>query len=97
MIVHKPSGKLLLNLNDPARVTTVIPTARTSVIKGHHIVSVPHMEDEVRVLRNLGFDPPAPIEHYYDWPGEAPAVHPPAYDSIVPHGEPLVVLPERDG
>lgn len=69
MIVHKPSGKLLLNLNDPARVTTVIPTARTSVIKGHHIVSVPHMEDEVRVLRNLGFDPPAPIEHYYDWPG----------------------------
>lgn len=76
MIVHKPSGKLLLNLNDPARVTTVIPTARTSVIKGHHIVSVPHMEDEVRVLRNLGFDPPAPIEHYYDWPGRhQPFIH----------------------
>lgn len=69
MIVHKPSGKLLLNLSDPARVTTVIPTAKLAVIQGRNIVSVPHMEDEVRVLRNLGFDPPAPIEHYYEWPG----------------------------
>ena len=25
--------------------------------------------EEVKVLRNLGFDPPAPIRHYYDWPG----------------------------
>lgn len=72
MIVHKQSGKLLLNLNDPERVTTVIPTAKVLNFKGHNIVAVPHREDECRVLKNLGFDPPAPIEHYYDWPGRFP-------------------------
>lgn len=72
MIVHKPSGKLLLNLNDPGRVTTVIPSARLLEYQGHNIVSVPHKEDEVRVLRNLGIDAPAPIEHQYDWPGRFP-------------------------
>ncbi len=72
MIVHKPSGKLLLNLNDPSRVTTVVPSARTLEYQGRHIVAVPHREDEVRVLRNLGFDAPAPIEHHYEWAGRHP-------------------------
>lgn len=69
MIVHKPSGKLLLNLNDPGRVTTVIPTAKALKHGEANIVVVPHREDEVRVLRNLGFDAPAPIEHRYEWGG----------------------------
>jgi len=69
MIVHKPSGKLLLNLNDPGRVTTVIPTAKALKHGEANIVVVPHREDEVRVLRNLGFDAPAPIEHHYEWGG----------------------------
>lgn len=69
MIVHRPTRKLLLNLNDPERVTTVIPSAKATVLKGQHIVAVPHGEDEVHVLRNLGIDAPAPIEYYYDWPG----------------------------
>lgn len=72
MIVHKPSGKLLLNLNDPGRVTTVIPSARLLQYQGRNIVAVPHKEDEVRVLRNLGFDAPAPIEHHYQWVGRHP-------------------------
>lgn len=69
MIVHKPSRKVLLNLKDPQRVTTVIPSARALLHQGHSIVAVPHREDEVRVLRNLGIDAPAPIEYHYDWPG----------------------------
>jgi SNF2 family DNA or RNA helicase len=72
MIVHAPSGKLLFNLNDPGRVTTVIPSARLLEYQGRSIVAVPHREDEVRVLRNLGFDTPAPIEHHYNWPGRFP-------------------------
>lgn len=76
MIVHKPSRKILLNLNHPERVTTVIPTAQCVSHKGQNVVIVPHREDEVRVLRNLGFDPPAPIESYYEWPGRyAPFIH----------------------
>jgi len=76
MLVVKQHRKLLLNLRDPDRITTVIPTARMVVVKGQNLVAVPHREDEVRVLRNLGFDPPAPISTYYDWPGRyTPFIH----------------------
>lgn len=57
-------------------MTAVLPTAKAVVIKGKNLVAVPHMEDEVRVLRNLGFDAPAPINSYYDYPGKhAPFIH----------------------
>lgn len=68
MLVHKPTRRLLLNLSDPGRVTTVVPTATTLQHQGQSIVAVPHGEDETRVLRNLGIDAPAPIEYYYSWP-----------------------------
>lgn len=67
MLIHK-SGNVVLNLREPERVTDVIPTTKTLVHDGKTIVVVPHQEDEVRVLRNLGFDVPAPIEYKYSWP-----------------------------
>ena len=69
MLVSKPHKKLILNLRDPERITTIIPSARTLVHKGKTLVAVPHKMEEVRVLRNLGFDAPAPMGYYYDWPG----------------------------
>ena len=69
MLIVKQHQKLLLNLNDPDRVTTVIPTSRAVEVRGKTLVAVPHREDEVRVLRNLGIDAPAPMSSYYDWPG----------------------------
>jgi SNF2 family DNA or RNA helicase len=33
------------------------------------VLVLPHRLDETQVLRNLGFDAPSPILHYYDWPG----------------------------
>jgi SNF2 family DNA or RNA helicase len=30
---------------------------------------IPHREDEVAVLRNLGYQVPSPIQYYYNWPG----------------------------
>jgi SNF2 family DNA or RNA helicase len=76
MLVVKKHRKLLLNVRDPDRITAVVPTAKTIEYKGKTLVAVPHREDEVRVLRNLGFDPPAPIHAYYDWPGKhQPFVH----------------------
>ena len=70
MLIVKSHRKLLLNLNDPNKVTAVIPTAKVVTMRGQNLVAVPHMEDEVRVLRNLGFDAPAPIDSYYDFPGK---------------------------
>lgn len=69
MLVHKPSKKLVLNLRDPDRITSIIPSAKTLVHQGVNLVAVPHRLDEVRVLRNMGIDAPSPILHHYDWPG----------------------------
>lgn len=70
MLVAKKHKRLILNLRDPERVTTIIPTAKELNWRGHRLVAVPHKLDEVRVLRNLGFDAPAPMGSYYDWPGQ---------------------------
>ena len=69
MLVSRKHKKLLLNLRDPGRVTTVVPTAKEVEVQGKNLVVVPHNEDEVRILRNLGFDAPAPMGFYYGWPG----------------------------
>ena len=60
--------KLLLNLRHPERVTNIIPTSGTINYKGRTITVVPHRTAECRLLRNLEFDPPDPIDAYYDWP-----------------------------
>lgn len=69
MLVVKDKRKLLLNLNDPERITAIIPGSKMVNIKGHDIVSVPHDQDTVRVLRNMGLHAPGPILSYYNWPG----------------------------
>jgi SNF2 family DNA or RNA helicase len=68
MLIHKKKKAVVFKLRKPERITTVIPTARTVAKAGHTIVAVPHRPDETRVLRNLGFDVPAPMPMHYDWP-----------------------------
>jgi SNF2 family DNA or RNA helicase len=76
MLVVKKHKKLLINSRNPERITAVIPTAQVVEVKGHTLVAVPHREDEVRVLKNLGFDAPAPISSYYEFPGKfTPFIH----------------------
>jgi len=65
MLVHTSTKKIVLNLRDPDRVTTVIPTAKKFMYKGHELVAVPHKIEETKMLRNLGFNAPGPIKHYY--------------------------------
>lgn len=68
MLIHKEKKAVLLRLQNPERVTTVIPTAIIVHHKGEQIVAVPHRPDETRVLRNLGFDVPSPMQYHYSWP-----------------------------
>lgn len=70
MIISKTHRKVILNLSQPAQVTTVIPTARTFDYKGHTLVAVPHKVDEAQVLRNMGYKVPSPIEADYSWSGQ---------------------------
>ena len=69
MLVSTKHKKLLLNLREPDRVLAVVPSAKMLQHNGHNIVVVPHKLDEVRVLRNLGLQAPAPVAYHYDYPG----------------------------
>ena len=70
MLVNTTHRKLVLNLSSPDRVTNVIPTAQKFMFKGRELVAVPHRLEEVRVLRNLGFDAPSPVAYHYRWSGQ---------------------------
>ena len=69
MLVITKAKALALKLTTPARVLECIPNARQVTVGGRTFTAVPHNLDAVRVLRNLGIKAPAPILHYYDWPG----------------------------
>lgn len=69
MIVVEDKKALVLRLSDPDKILSSIPTAKRLDLNGHNLVAVPHKNDEVKVLRNLGIPAPAPILHYYNWPG----------------------------
>lgn len=57
---------LLLNLRNPAKVTTCIPKSKKL---SEHEVIVSWGVDEVQVLRNIGINAPSPIEGRYEWTG----------------------------
>ena len=68
MLIHKEKKAVILKLRNPARVTTVIPTAKLVAHKGQTLIAIPHRPDETRVLRNLGFEVPDPMPIHYTWP-----------------------------
>ena len=69
MLVWSDKKALVLKLRDPSAVLNIIPTAKSFKVQGVPYVAVPHRVTETKVLRNLGFDAPAPIRSYYEWPG----------------------------
>lgn len=68
MILVPSKKAVVFKLRDPGRILNVIPTAKTFTLREQLLVAVPHRVEETKVLRNLGFDVPAPIRYYYDWP-----------------------------
>jgi SNF2 family DNA or RNA helicase len=69
VVVYPKRKMLILPGSAAAQVQTVIPSARTTTYKGRSLTVVPHRLDETKVLRNLGFDAPSPVEWYYNFPG----------------------------
>ena len=51
------------------RVRSIIPHTRIIRHNDKHYLLVPHQEVETKLLRNLGYDAPAPIVSNYDWCG----------------------------
>lgn len=69
MLIREDKRAVILKLRNPSKVTVPISTAKLVSHNGETLVAVPHRPDEVKVLRNLGFNPPDPMEYYYKWPG----------------------------
>lgn len=69
MFIRPDKKALVYRLRNPAKVTTVVPTAKVVTHNGQAHVAVPHRPDEVRVLRNLGLEAPDPMAYYYKFPG----------------------------
>ena len=69
MITNTRHKVLVLRLKDPSRVLSIIPTAKPFLYKGQELTVVPHGLTEYKLLKNLGLDPPHPVNAYYPWPG----------------------------
>lgn len=70
MIINPKHRVLVLNLRDPSTVTNIIPHAKMLRYRGHDLVVVPHQMTEYRLLKNLGLNPPHPVDTHYAWPGQ---------------------------
>jgi SNF2 family DNA or RNA helicase len=77
MIVVKSHKKLVLPEQGNQQVLNVIPHAKRFIYNGEKLIALQHGLEETKLLRNLGFkQTPAPIHHYYSWPGRfAPMKH----------------------
>ena len=69
MILVPSKRALVFGVEETPRILAAIPTAIPVHREGKIISVVPHRLDETRVLRNIGFDAPNPVRHYYSWPG----------------------------
>ena len=59
-----------------AGIEQLIPHAAKLNAKGHPLLAIPHREQETQLLRNHGFEVPAPVLTQYKWP-----TTPPPFDS----------------
>lgn len=55
-----------------ADLMNIFPSAKQVTFEGKPLMVIRHGADETRLLRNLGFDVPAPILAHYDWEGGTP-------------------------
>lgn len=69
MRVHKETRSLLLRAPDPFYIRELIPKSMT-LDHDEYNVALKHSIETTKVLRNIGFDAPAPILSEYGWPGK---------------------------
>ena len=53
-------------------IANLFPAAKRVTLGSNQLIVLPHGLEETRVLRNLGYEVPAPILMHYDWAGGKP-------------------------
>lgn len=70
MLVSEKHKSIAVPLS--AKLVNLFPHARVVTLAAGHMVVLPHRAAETRVLRNLGYEAPAPVLSQYDWCGGSP-------------------------
>ena len=68
ILLDGATKSLILQTPDPWQLRDLIPQSRT-LPHAQWNFAAHHTLESTKVLRNLGFDVPAPIRSQYDWPG----------------------------
>lgn len=70
MFIHAPTKSLVFQAPDPLLIRGLLPKHSMLLSASEGNIAVRHSLETTKVLRNLGFDAPAPIRAQYDWPGK---------------------------
>ncbi len=68
VLVDKNTESLVLRTDDPLALRDLLPRSKTLPHPEFNF-AVHHTLEATKVLRNLGYQVPAPIRHQYAWPG----------------------------
>lgn len=71
-MIHVSTKHSVVGVPYDEAVANLFPHAKHVEFKGSPYLVLPHGVDEVRLLRNLSMDVPAPILSRYDWSGGTP-------------------------
>ena len=69
MLVHAPTRTVAIKAVDPLHVRDLLPKSKLLDHPDYNI-QIKHTVESTRVLRNIGFEVPAPIQSEYKWPGK---------------------------
>lgn len=70
MIQFEPRTKsLVFKAEDPFAIRELIPKSKTLPHPDYNM-AVQHSMETTRILRNLGYDAPSPLDTVYSWPGK---------------------------
>lgn len=69
MLVIPEKKKIVIDSDATTDLLACIPHAKKLTLHGKDMVALNYGVDESLVLKNMGFSVPAPILHYYNWPG----------------------------
>lgn len=66
VLIVQDKKKVVVASHNRDEILSVIPSAKPA---RENLALLPHTEEVTTVLRNLGYQVPAPILYYYNWPG----------------------------
>lgn len=69
VLVDGETRSVVLQADDPFHLRELLPSSRT-LSAGNWNWACHHTLESTKVLRNLGYDVPAPIRSQYNWPGQ---------------------------